>query len=126
MQNKQIMAWVDERREMQKWLGDNDISMYLTHNECKSVMAERFKKILKCKMYKEMTANVSKSYLDYLNKYVDEYNNAYHCSFSKNPINVDCSVLTEKIELSNKAPKFKVGDRVRITKYKNIFVTWNF
>ena len=50
---------------MQKWLENNDISMYWTHNEGKSVIAERFIKELKEKIYKKMTANDSKSYLAY-------------------------------------------------------------
>ena len=68
-----------------------------------------------------MTANDNKSYLPYLNKLVDQYNNTYHHSINKNPINADYSALNEKIETNPKAPKFKVNDRVRITKYKNIF-----
>ena len=39
----------------------------------------------------------------------------------KKPINTDYSTLTENIDSNSKAPKFKVNDRVRITKYKNIF-----
>ena len=56
-----------------------------------------------------------------MNKLVDQYNNTYHHSINKKPINADYSALTEKIETSPKVPKFKVNDRVRITKYKNIF-----
>ena len=67
-----------------------------------------------------MTANDSKSYLPYLNKLVDQYNNTYH-SIKKKAINADYSALTENIESNPKAPKFKVNDRVRITKYKNVF-----
>ena len=52
---------------------------------------------------------------------VDQYNNTYYHSINKKPINADYSALTEKIETSSKAPKFKVNDRVRLTKYKNIF-----
>ena len=68
-----------------------------------------------------MTANDSNSYLPYLNKLVDQYNNTYHHSITKKPINADYSALTEKIERNPKAAKFKVNDRVKITKYKNIF-----
>ena len=72
-----------------------------------------------------MTANDSKSYLSYLNKLVDQYNNDYYnlikSSINKKPINADYSALAEKIEANLKAPKFKVNDRVRTTKYKNIF-----
>ena len=68
-----------------------------------------------------MTANQNKSYLPYLNKLVDLNNNTYHHSVNKNPIDADYSALTEKIETNVTASKFKVNDRVRITKYKNIF-----
>ena len=68
-----------------------------------------------------MIANDSKSFLSQLNKLVDQYNNTYYHSINKKPINADYSALTEKIETSSKAPKFKVNDRVRLTKYKNIF-----
>ena len=67
-----------------------------------------------------MTTIYSKPYLNYLNKLVEQYNNAYH-SIGKRPINADYSVLTKKIETNSQAPKFKVNDRVRIFKYKNIF-----
>ena len=56
-----------------------------------------------------------------MNKLIDQYNNTYHHSINKKPINADYSALTEKIEMNHKAPKLKVNDRVRITKYKNIF-----
>ena len=42
---------------MQKWLDNNNTLMYSTHNEAKSVMAERFVKTLKAKIYKNITAN---------------------------------------------------------------------
>ena len=63
---------------MQKWLGNNNILMYSKYNEGKSVIAERFTKTLKTKICKKMTANDSKSYLNYLDKLVDQYNNNYH------------------------------------------------
>ena len=106
---------------MQKWLDDYDILTYSTYNEGNSIVAERFIRTSKDKIYKKVTGNDSKSYLGYLNKLVDEYNNSYHQSIHKNPIDADYSSLTEKVESSNKAPKFKVDDRVRITKHKNIF-----
>ena len=68
-----------------------------------------------------MAANDIKSYLSYLNKLVDQYNNNYHHSIKKKPITANYSALNEKIETNPKALKFKVHDRVRITKYKNIF-----
>ena len=56
-----------------------------------------------------------------MNKLVDEYNNTYHHSIGKNPIDTDYSALTEQIDKNPKSPKFKVGYWVKITKYKNIF-----
>ena len=68
-----------------------------------------------------MTANNSKSYLLYLNILINQYNNNCNHSINKKPINADHSALTEQIETNPIAPKFTVNDRVRITKYKNIF-----
>ena len=56
-----------------------------------------------------------------MNKLVDHYSRNYHHSINKKPINADYSALTENTETNLKAPKFKVNDRVRITKYKNVF-----
>ena len=105
---------------MSEWLDNNDILIYSTDNEGKSVIAETFIKTLKAKSYKKVTANDSISYLSYLNKIVDQYNNTYHRSINKKSINADYSALTEKIERNSKAPKFKINGRIRITKYKNI------
>ena len=106
---------------MQEWLNNNDILMYSTHNESKSVNTERFIKRLKAKIYKKVTANDSKSYLSFLKKLVDQYNNNYHHSINKKYINADYSALNKTIKTNSKAPKFKVNNRVRITKYKNVF-----
>ena len=80
--------WVDQGREfyiklMQEWLDNNDILMYSTHDEGKSVIAERIIKTFKAKTYKKMTTNDGKSYLSYLNKLGDEYNNTYYNSINK-------------------------------------------
>ena len=95
--------------------------MYSTHNEGRTEIAERFIKKLKSKIYKKMTANDSKSYHPYLNKLVDQCNNTYHHSIDKKPIYADWSVSIGNIEANPKASRFKVNDRVRITKYENIF-----
>ena len=104
---------------MEKRLYNNDILLYSTHNESKSVIYERFIKSLKVKIYKKVTTNDSKSYLPYFNKLSEQYDNTYHNSINKKPINADYLTLAEKIETNPKAPKFKV--RVRFGKYKNIF-----
>ena len=66
-----------------------------------------------------MTANDTKSYIPYINKLVDKYNNH---SVNTKPIYADYSALSGKIETNTESPKFKVTDRARITKCKNILV----
>ena len=92
---------------MEKWLDVYDVLIYSTCNEGKSVPAERVKSI--------KTANESKCYLDYLNKLVDECNN------SSNRFHADYYALSEEFQSSHKTPKFKTDDRMKISKYKNIF-----
>ena len=60
---------------MISWLENNDIKIYSTHNEGKPVVAERFIRILKNKIYKSM-ASVSKNvYIEKLDDIVDQYKN---------------------------------------------------
>ena len=119
--------WVDKGSEFynayfKKWLRDNDIVMYSTHNEGKSVVAERFIRTLKSKIYKYMTSISKNVYIDKLDDIVDEYNNTYHTTIKMKPIDVkDNTYINADKEINNKDPKFKVGYRVRISKYKNIF-----
>ena len=96
--------------------------MYSTHNEGKSVVAERFIKTLKGKIYKYMTSISKNVYIDKLDDIVDEYNNTYHTTIKMKPIDVkDNTYINTSKEINNKDLKFKVGDYVRISKYKNIF-----
>ena len=74
--------WVDKGSEFynssfKKWLKDNDIDMHSTHNKGKSVVAERFIKTLKTKIYKCMTSISQNVYIDKLDDIVNEYNNTY-------------------------------------------------
>ena len=96
--------------------------MYSTNNEGKSVIAERFIRTLKNKIYKYMTSISKNVYIDKLGDIVDEYNNTYHTSIKMKPVDVkDNTYIDFKKEINNKDPKFKVGDYVRISKYKNTF-----
>ena len=72
--------WVDQGGEFynnvfKKWLSNNDIIMYSTYNEGKSVVAERFIRTLKNKLYKHMAATGKDVYYDVLDDVVNEYNN---------------------------------------------------
>ena len=69
-----------------------------------------------------MTAISKNAYFDVLNDIVDEYNNTYHKTVKVEPIDVKSGSFSKYNEESKeKDPKFKVGDHVRISKYKNIF-----
>ena len=96
--------------------------MYSTHNEGKSVAAERFIRTLKSKIYKYMTSISKNAYIDKLDDIVDKYNNTYHTTIKMKPADVKHNTyINDNKEINNKDPKFKVGDHVRISKYKNIF-----
>ena len=96
--------------------------MYSTHNEGKSVVAERFIRTIKSKIYKYMTSISKNVYIDKLDDIVDEYNNTYHTTIKMKPIDVkDNTYINTSKEINNKDPKFKVGDHVRISKYKKHF-----
>ena len=96
--------------------------MYSTYNEGKSVVAERFIRTLKNKTFKHMTAISKNVYFDVLDNIVDKYNNTVHKTIKMEPIDVTSDSYAQYNEDSNKKElKFKVGDCVRIWKYKNIF-----
>ena len=126
---KPSKIWVDKgsvfyNRSMKSWLEKNGIEMYSMHNEGKSVIAERFIRTLKNKIYKYMFhASVSKNvYIDKLDDIVNEYNNTYQNIIKMKPIDVKSNTYIESSkEINNKDPKFKIGDTVRTAKYQNIF-----
>ena len=119
--------WVDKGSEfynksMKSWLQDNDIEIHLTHNERKSVLAERFIRTFTNKIYKSMTSVSINLYIDKLDDIVNKYKNKYHRTIKMNTVDVKSSkYIYFGIKNNDKDPKFKVGDHVNITKYKNIF-----
>ena len=96
--------------------------MYSIHNEGKPVVAERFIRTLKTKTYKYMTSISKNVYIDKLDDIVNEYNNTYHRTIKMKPVDVkDNTYIDFEKEVNDKDPKFKIGDHIRISKYKNIF-----
>ena len=71
-----------------KWFKDNNIEMYSTHNEVKSVIAKRFIRTLKNKIYKYMTSVSKNVYIDKLDVIVDEYNKTKHRTIKMKPFDV--------------------------------------
>ena len=98
--------------------------MYWKFNEAKSVVAERFIGTLENKIFKHMVAISKNVYFDVLDDIVNKHKNTIHRTIKMKPIDVtpDSDSYAEYNEDSNeKDPKSKAGDRVRISKYKNIF-----
>ena len=99
--------------------------MYSTYNEGKSVVAGKFIRTLKNKIFKHMTAVSKNVYFDVLDDIVNKYNNTLYRTIQMKPIDIISDFYAEYSEDSNVTrPKFKVGDHIRILKYKNIFAKW--
>ena len=118
--------WVDQGGEFynhvfKKWLSDNNIIKYSTFNEGKSVVAKRFIRTLKNKLYKHMTPTGKNVYYDVLDDIVNEYNNTKHNTIKMKPINIGDNKIVYIDEHNEKDSRIKIGDRVRTSKFKNIF-----
>ena len=88
----------------------------------KFFVGKRFIRTLKNKAFKQMTAVLKNVYFDVVDDIVNKYYNTVHTVIKIKPTEVTSDCYAEYNEDSNeKDPKFKVGDRVRISKYKNIF-----
>ena len=123
--------WVDKGKEfynkhLKDLLEKNRILMYSTENEEKSSVVERWNRTIKFKMWKQFTVQGNTMYLDMLPKLVKQYNNTKHSSIKMSPIEASDKRnegtvyfnLYGDIETLKRKPKFKVGDKVRISKYK--------
>ena len=119
-------TWVDQGCEFynnvfKRFLKINNIEMYSTYNEEKSVAAERFIRTLKNKIFKHMTAISKNVYFDLLDDIVKKYNNTVHSPIKMKSIDVTFDSYGEYNEYFTKTePTFKVGNRVRISKYIKI------
>ena len=123
--------WVDKGSEFynktfKEWLLQNDIELYSTFNEGKAVIIERFNRTLKSRMYKQFTIQNNTIWYNIIDKLVDEYNETKHGSIKLTPVEASKKKnhglvyfnLYGDIEASKQKTKFKIGDEVRISKYK--------
>ena len=114
MNRKPSKIWADKgskfyNNSFKKWLNDNNIEMYSIHSEGKSVVAERFMRTLKTKIYKHMTSVSKNVYINKLDDIVEEDNNTYHRASKMKPVDVkDNTDIGFKKEINDKYPKFKV------------------
>ena len=90
---------------MKSWLEKNIIEMYPTHNEGKPVVAEKFIRTLKNKIYKYKTSISKNVYIDKLDDVVNKCNNTYHSTNKMKPVDVIPSTYIDSSkEINNKDP----------------------
>ena len=99
--------WVDQGSEFynntfKDFLKTNNIEVYSTNNEGKSVVAERFIRTIENKIFKHMTAISKNVYFDVLDDIVNKYNKAVHETIKMKPIEVTDHYYAEYNEHSNK------------------------
>ena len=103
------------------------VNILKNENEEKSSIVERWNRTMKNRMWKMFSANNNTVYWDKLDKLVDDYNNTKHSSVKMTPIEASKKENEEKVFVNlygdliywkPKKPKFSIGDKVRISKYK--------
>ena len=132
---KPTYLWTDKGTEFynstfKDYLKENGITLYSTQNVEKSSVIERFNRTLKSEMFKQFTIQNNTIYTEILPKIVEEYNNRYHNTVKMTPKEAS-KKKNESIAYLNSyhsgAPQklkklyFKIGDKVRISKYREIF-----
>lgn len=130
--------WTDKGREFnKKALKEEGMELYHTENEGKAVVVERFNRTLKRRLFKRFTAQGTQRWKEILPEIVEQYNNKVHSSIgvspekaSKDPLLIRKRTMENNFEnesaaaapsATQKKPRFRPGDRVRIFKYKNKF-----
>ena len=113
-----------------KFLDENKIIRYSTYSEFHNPIVERFVKTIKTWLWKEFTARDTKRWVDLLPGLLKRYNNKVHstikmtpsdASKKKNEAQIHESVFSEKPRKKKHKPKYKVGDIVRISRWKGTF-----
>ena len=132
---KPTYLWTDKGTEFynstfKDFLKENGITLYSTQNVEKSSVIERFNRTLKSEMFKQFTIQNNTIYTEILPKIVEEYNKRYHNTVKMTPKEAS-KKTNESIAYLNsyhsgapqrlKKPYFKIGDKVRISKYRGIF-----
>ena len=122
--------WTDKGLEFyNKHVKELGVKLYSTENAEKSLVAERWNRMMKGKMFKYLTANNTNKYIDVLDDYVERYNNTRHSSIKMTPVEAskkenEVRVYRNFYQDFERRPihaKFKTGDKVRILKKKGLF-----
>ena len=115
---------------MTGWLKENDIIRYSTHGEHKSAVIERFNRTLKEIMWKRFTAENTRNWIDMIDKLISNYNNRVHSTIGMTPVKASLkkneeitiqNTLSKTRRIPKSKAKFKVADKVRISRIKGTF-----
>lgn len=125
--------WVDKGKEFynkyfDEWLKKNNIIRYSTFGEHKSAVIERFNRTLKEIMWKKFTAENTRNWVDMLDSLLAHYNNRFHSTIKMTPMEASHKKNVEAVinnatfsNIIRSKTKFKVGDKVRISRLKQVF-----
>ena len=115
--------------QTQSFFKNNNIKWYHTFNrDIKCSICERYNRTILDKIYKNFTLNNNTIWINDLDKLTNEYNNSYHRSIKMKPINTSLKSNEDIVRnnlynfnITNKKPKFKINDKVRVSLLKNTF-----
>ena len=127
--------WVDKglefyNKDVNNWLRENNIIMYSTYSEHKSCVVERFNRTLKEIMWKRFTAENTRTWINMLDSLMYKYNNRVHSTIGMTPVEaIQKEIYMETLQntldktrsIPITKPKFKIGDKVRISRMKALF-----
>ena len=124
--------WTDQGSEFtnnkfKEFLKSNNIELYHVYNEGKACVIERFNRTLGEMIQKHLTATNSSQYIDILQKLLNDYNTRTHSTIKMSPYEASLPENREEVlkvfkqKTENKKPKFNIGARVRIYRYKKTF-----
>lgn len=110
-------------------LDQYNINHYSTHSNKKASIIERFNRTLKSYMWKWFTANGKYTWINILPDLIQKYNNTVHRTINMKPVDVNVhnekqvlmQINKNRLPVKTKPAKFKIGDRVRISKFKKVF-----
>ena len=123
-ERKPSYIWSDQEsaffsKEMLKFFEDHNIKIYYTHSNLKAVIIERFNRSLRELMMKSFVKSNNTVWYDILPELLKTYNNRYHHTIKMKPIDVNKSnekhiKMIYNYNITNKKPKYKINDLVRI------------
>ena len=117
-------------KNVKELLESKHIKYFSTFSDKKASIVERFNRTLKSRMWKYFTENETRKWIDIVQDLVNAYNNTYHTTIKMTPVEASkpqnseivwWNIYGAYITADYGAPAFKIGQTVRISKYKSVF-----